>query len=196
MLDKSVPYIDVMMRRPQGADIPEFPLPDGYSFALYRPGDERAWAEIEASVGEFPAPIDALLYFQREFLPYARELARRCMFVRAPSGEYVATATAFWDYAGIRRHPWLHWVAVRPEYQNRGLGKAVVARVLKLIVEIEGDRDVYLHTQTWSHKAIGIYEKAGFFVTDEKNVGGCANDRYVEALALLDAIRGGEYRRD
>lgn len=189
MLDKSVPYIDVMMHRPSGAAVSEFPLPEGYTFSLFQAGDERAWAEIEASVGEFDTPIDALLYFQKTYLPYARELERRCMFVKNPTGDLVATAMAYWEYSGIRRQPWLHWVSVRPDYQNLGLGKAIASKVVCLMIQIEGDCDFYLHTQTWSHKAIGIYEKLGFYVTDERNLGNCANDRYEEAIKLLAEIR-------
>jgi len=194
MLDKSVPYIDVMMKRMTGTEIPEFPLPEGYSFELFQSGDEKHWAQIEAAADEFASPIDGLLYFQREFLPYSRELVRRCVFAKSPEGEYVGTATAWWDYAADgKRHPWLHWVAVKPAHQNRGIGKAIVSKTIRLLYDIEGDfRDYYLHTQTWSHVAIGIYEKCGFTVTDEKNIGHCANDRYEEAVALLKTIREGK----
>ncbi len=188
MLDKSVPYKHVLMRRPAGHPLPSWSLPDGYSFAFYQPGDERDWALIETSVLEFPHSVDALLYFQDDFRSYPHELGRRTLFVVAPDGTKVGTGSAWFGYTGTRRDPWLDWIGVRPECQGLGLGKAIAARVLSLEIEIEGDRDVYLHTQTWSHKAIKIYQKIGFEITREKNLRGFANDDYDDAMAILNAI--------
>jgi len=41
---------------------------------------------------------------------------------------------------------------------------------MKRLIEIEGDRDVFVHTQTCSYKAINIYKNAGFIITDEKDL--------------------------
>ena len=56
---------------------------------------------------------------------------------------------------------------------------------MKRLIEIEGDRDVYLHTQTWSYKAINIYRNAGFEITKEKGLGGYENNDYEKAQALI-----------
>ena len=188
MLDKSVVYYDIIMHRKKGSDIPESKLPGGFSFSLFEAGDEKSWAKIETSVLEFSDESDALVYFQKEYLPYLPELSRRCLFVQNGESEKVATAMAWWNYTGIRRDPWLHWVAVNPEYQGLGLGKAIISEAIALMADIEGDRDFYLHTQTWSHKAIKIYEKAGFFITSEKNLNGYANENYEKATEILRNI--------
>ena len=188
MLDKSVVYYDVIMHREKGAAIPEAKLPEGFSFSFFSPGDEKAWARIETSVLEFPGEIEALLHFQKYYLPYAPELERRCLFVQTKEGEKIATSTAWWNYTGVRRDPWLHWVAVKPEYQGLGLGKAIISKAVGLMAEIEGDRDFYLHTQTWSHKAIKIYEKVGFSITAEKNLNGYSNENHEKALEVLGRI--------
>ena len=188
MLDKSVPYVDVLMHRKSNTPLPPVVLPEGYSFVLFQAGDEKAWAQIETSVLEFDSEIDALLYFQKTYLPYLAELERRCIFIQSDTGEKVATATAWWSYTGNRRDPWVHWVAVKPTHQGKGLGKAIVAEIVRRMVEIEGDRDFYLHTQTWSHKAIKIYQKAGFSITSEKNLYKYSNQDYEKAIAILKAI--------
>jgi hypothetical protein len=63
MLDKSVPYYDVLMKREKGATLPLVALAEGFRFVFYKAGDENEWAEIEASVGEFSRAVDALVYF-------------------------------------------------------------------------------------------------------------------------------------
>jgi GNAT superfamily N-acetyltransferase len=194
LLDKSVPFIDVLMHRPPGIPPEPHALPAGYTYSLFSPGDEVSWAQIEASVLEFDSEIEALLYFQRYRLPYLEELCRRCVFIKSPTGERVATASAWWGYTDMRRDPWLHWVAVKPAFQGKGLGKAIIACTVHLLLEIEGDRDFYLHTQTWSHKAIALYERAGFAITDEPGLGDYPNDRYAEAVSLLRKIRRKENR--
>ena len=188
MLDKSVQYFDVLMHRKKGAAVPAYALPAGYNFAMFRSGDEKAWAKIETSVLEFSDELDALTYFQKDYLPFISELERRCLFVENADGEKVATSTAWWSYTGVRRDPWLHWVAVKPQYQGLGLGKAVISRITRMMTEIEGDRDFYLHTQTWSHKAIKIYEKCGYAVTAEKNLHRYTNENYEKAIAVLESI--------
>ena len=189
MLDESVPYIPVIMRREANLHLPVCLLPEGYSYQMYKDGFEKDWARIETSVGEFNCEMDALLHYQKTFLPYPDELSRRCIFILAPNGEPVGTATAWWDYVGKRRHALMHWVAVKPEYQGKGLGKAITAEVIRLMTEVDGDGVFYLSTQTNSHKAIRIYEWAGFHITDEKDMFGYPNDQYNEAITLLDSLR-------
>jgi len=197
MLDKTVPFIDVLMLRKAGVPVPVYPLAEGYAFTLFQPGDEKEWAEIETSVLEFKRSVDALEYFQRNFLPSLSELQRRCLFVQGPDGNKIATATIWWEYTGKRRDPWVSWVSVRPEYQGKGLGKALISEVLRLGIEIEGDRDFYLKTQTWSYRAITIYEKVGFEIISDKNLWRYSNERYQEAIALLEDIyqKNGYQRR-
>ena len=188
MLDKTVPYFDVLMHKKRGIPVPRFALPPGFAFSFFQPGDEKSWAKIEASVLEFSDELDALMYFQKDYLPFALELERRCLFVENPEGEKIATSSAWWNYTGQRRDPWLHWVAVEPRYQNLGLGKALISKITQVMVEIEGDRDFYLHTQTWSHKAIKIYEKMGYAITAEKNLNGYANENYAKAMEVLSKV--------
>jgi len=188
MLDKSVPYMKVQMKRDAGTPIPVFDLPDGFKFSMYKSGDEKSWAKIETSVLEFDDELDALLFFQQDFMPYTQELTRRCVFVETVDGAKAATATAWHEYTGVRRDPWLHWVSVRPEYQGLGLGKAIVSYVMRLMRDIEGDRDFYLSTQTWSHTAIRVYLKAGFYITGEKGLRGRENEAYPQNVEFLRNI--------
>ena len=81
MLDKSIKYYRVIMKREKGVPLQEFLLPEGYSFKKYSPGDELAWAQIETSVGEFVSKEKALTYFKGKYMLYLGEPERRCFFV-------------------------------------------------------------------------------------------------------------------
>lgn len=189
MLDKSIPYKHILMKRPKGTPVKNYALPDGYSLCLYQEGNERDWAEIESSVLEFDDPASALKYYDKEFMPYPEELKRRQYFVRDPEGKMAATASAWWKMSGDRRVPILHWVAVKPEYQGKGLGKALVTAAVQRMIALEGDVDIYLHTQTWSYKAINIYLDAGFELLQHETYGGYKNE-YEDAIKLIgDRIR-------
>jgi len=187
MLDRSLPYFNVIMKRPAGEPIPDIRMPDGYAITRFTPGREESWAEIEASVGEFDSAAEAIRYFRRTYLPLADELEKRLLFVENEQGEAVGTITCWWDYTGDRRDPSVHWFAVKREYQGRGLGKALVAACLREMVRLEGDRDIYLHTQTWSYRAVRLYSRFGFEIVRGETFGSYAND-YDEAMPILREV--------
>ena len=166
MLDKSLEYFDFIMKMPASKllQLPEPTLPEGYSFSLYTPGDEQSWAELETSVNEFASVEKALEYFNREYVEkFQDELCKKCLFVKNPQGRLVSTATAwFMDSSLGYRRNWLQWISSLPEEQGKGLGKAVVIKALSLYNELDLTDDVFLHTQTWSHTAIYLYNKLGF----------------------------------
>jgi ribosomal protein S18 acetylase RimI-like enzyme len=187
MLDKSVPYIDVLMHRKKGAPAPHHGLPKGYSFALFQRGDENAWANIETSVLEFKSEEDALARFERQFLPHVPDLEKRCLFVQNEKGEKIATSTAWWC-CEKRCDPWLNWVAVKPGHQGLGIGKAIVSKATQIMLDLDGDTDFYLHTQTWSHRAIKLYEKMGYMITAQRDLCRYSNEDYDKAMAMLKTI--------
>ena len=188
MLDKSVQKIPVLMKKDPGVAPPVFPLPEGFCYEMYQSGYEKDWARIFYSVASFESEMDALLYYQANFLPYGPELSRRCFFVVAPCKERIGTATAWWDYVGQRRVPLVHWVAVKPTFQGLGIGKALTHELLQLMRTIDGDDTFYLRTQTQSHKAIRLYEQAGFSIIDDNGIFGYADGRYADAINLLASI--------
>ena len=90
----------------------------------------------------------------------------------------------------------MHWVAVKPDYQGLGLGKAVTEKALKIFSEKDSGRSVMLHTQTWSHKAVKLYGKLGFVMLSDKDAPARStyigfelqNNDYYEALEILDKV--------
>jgi len=164
MLDKSIPYKNIIMRLPcarlQSLDTPV--LPDGFSFRFFQAGDEIHWARIEASVLEFPDEQAAVSYFTRDYLPSIDDLRNRCVFVVNQDQWPVATAMAWYATSRLGYQATLHWVSVTPACQGLGLGKAVVQKALSIFAATEPDEDIWLHTQTWSHIAVRLYHQLGF----------------------------------
>jgi GNAT superfamily N-acetyltransferase len=187
LLDKSIPYYNVIMKRRANIPIPNSALPEGYSFTWYVPGKEEKWAEIETSVGEFENTDQGLHYFWTEYLPHLDELKRRLLFLLNKDGKEIGTITGWWNLTEERRDPSIHWFAVKNEYQGLGLGKALVSECLNRLLFLEGDKDIFLHTQTWSYKAIGLYLKAGFEIVKDESFGHYKNE-YDKALPILQPL--------
>jgi len=188
MLDKSVPYFNILMKRPADIEILDYELPEGFKFVMYRPGDEVEWAEIERTVLEYPTRTDAMVKFRSKFIIFKEELERRLVFVESPEGEKIGTCMIWWEYSSGRRDPWVNYVALKPEYQGRGISNAMISYILKLSEKIEGKRDIYLHTQTPSHRAVKLYKKFGFYITREPNLYKYPNDEYEQAEAVLEEV--------
>ncbi|MDC7220502.1 MAG: GNAT family N-acetyltransferase [Spirochaetales bacterium] len=181
--------------RKKGTKIPHYPLPEGFRFEFYQPGDERCWAEIKTSVLEFSHLQEALKCFEKDYLDHIDELRRRCLFLVTDQGEKVGTAMAWWSTRDELRVPSIHWVSIKPEYQNLGLGKALVCQAVNLSIELDGDRDSFIHTQTWSYPAIGIYIKSGYKILREGHFACFPND-YSKALPYLRDKMGTRFHID
>ncbi|MBR6790216.1 MAG: GNAT family N-acetyltransferase [Oscillospiraceae bacterium] len=139
-------------------------LPEGFFFDTCRPGELDIWKafpfDTPEEANEYKPYMDG--YFDRVYAPKAEEFFARCIFVRNERGEPAATAF-LWDAYG--KVPTLHWVKTRKEYENRGIGRALLA---KLLLDENAPKTVCLHTQPGSFRAIKLYTDFGFaFITDE-----------------------------
>ncbi len=154
-------HIPVTMIAPQLAACTQPALPPGYSLCYFSPGDEQAWAEIEAGAGEFSRTEQALDHFASEFGLYIDALRTRCLFLTGSGGRKIGTATAWYsdDFRGGR---WgrLHWVAIHRDYQGRGLARPLVTAAVNRLSQLHAR--AYLTSQTTSYKAIKLYLDYGF----------------------------------
>ena len=184
MLDKSIPYFNVIMKRAKETAFLLSAPAEGFSFTTYKDGDEKYWAEIEKSVGEFENVQDGLKYFEQTYLPFADEISKRVIFLNTTDNEKIGTITAWWNYTGTRRDSSIHWVAIKPAFQGKGLGRTLVNYGVKTIFELDGECDVYVHTQTWSYRAIAVYLKEDFEIMQDETFGRYRND-FNDALPFL-----------
>jgi ribosomal protein S18 acetylase RimI-like enzyme len=183
MLDKSIPYKNIIMRKEGRSPSFFWEIPNGFRIRTYAPGDEKEWAAIEASVGEFDTAAEAEQYFIETYLPYPEEISRRCFFVLSPSNVYAGTCIAWYIRKTGGETGVIHWFGVRPEYQGLGVGKALLTECLRLFAASNA-YPAWLHTQTWSHKAIGLYHAAGFRMLKSGTFDNNPND-YLEAVEIL-----------
>lgn len=183
MLDKSIPFHSIIMKRPYGeAPKPVF-LPEGFGLRTYLPGDEKAWAEIETSVKEFSSLQHALDCY-KTYLSNIEELKRRQWFAVDPNGIVAATATAWWMSSPNGNIPVVHALGCKAEFQGKGLGKAVAVKMLESFYELDHEKAVWLDTQTWSYKAIGLYMDLGFIPLKKAAYNSVKNE-YEQALPVL-----------
>lgn len=169
--DHSLPRKSLVMllRAEELAQLSPPRLPEGYAFRLYQPGDVVHWARLMTIVQEYDTREEAAASFTEAFLPEEAALCERCVFVIAPDGTPVATVMAWMFEEGGVRYGRVHWVCTDPAHQGQGIGRAIVLWALNRLRELEEGSDIYLDTQTWSHKAIGLYLRLGFHPVRESH---------------------------
>ena len=145
------------MTRENLDDVPRFDVPTGFSIRPYQPGDERHWWEIHER-----ADATLLVHrngsFRQFFGANEEALRSRQRFLVAPDGQVIGTATAWLDSAALGR---VHWVAIVPEYQGRGLSKPLLSQILLRLREL-GHSRATLDTSSQRPRAIALYRQFGF----------------------------------
>lgn len=172
-IDHSVPYTAVVMVRENGEDFPEYPLPQGYHFAVFTPADEEAWVSLQAEVTHVESVEQGRQIIRQEFLqapenipcrecPGYEETVRRTVLVKTDGGDLVGVATLWMGDTFGEVWPRVHWVAVHPDHQGKGLAKCMLARMLTLYRELGCSGPIYLTTQTKTYRAVRVYAQMGF----------------------------------
>ena len=153
-------YLPVSMIREHLEDIPQSPVPLGFSVRWFQDGDEGIWREIQ-SAAELYFEIAPDL-FSKEFGSDISILSERMCFLFDSRQQPIGTATAWFDndYNGLPRGR-VHWVAIIPEMQGKGLSKPLMTIVCNRLRELGHER-AYLGTATVRFQAIRLYSKFGF----------------------------------
>ena len=151
--------ISLTMVREDMENIPQYPLPVGYQIRLYRSGDKDTWAMIQRIADSRP---DAGEIFEGAFGADVSALDRRCFFLVSPDGRDVGTVAAWYErkYLG-RRWGLIHWLAILPEHQGRGLSKPMLTVAMNRLCGL-GHRRALLRTATHRIPALKVYLDFGF----------------------------------
>ena len=150
----------IILWREHLEEIPDFPLPDHFSLRWYQPGDDQEWFRIQSTADRLNEITPDL--FARQFGKDEHELARRQCFLLNSRGNAIGTATAWFnDNFEGKRFGRVHWVAILPEYQGRGLAKPLMTTICHRLREL-GHTRAYLTTSTARLGAIRLYLRFGF----------------------------------
>jgi ribosomal protein S18 acetylase RimI-like enzyme len=141
-------------------EIPQVPLPAAYGFRAYREGDEATWLDVQrAAEPIIPVPDD---FFHRQFGDHLDALPARMFFVEDAAGRAAGTITAWWEQ---NRHDTngrgrIHWVAVHPAHQRRGLAKPMMTHAMNRLAQEY--RSAMLGTSSSRVWAVKVYLDFGF----------------------------------
>ncbi len=113
----------------------------------------------------------------------------RMVFIEDANGRKVATATAYYDVTGRDQSGdgWLHWVAVRREYQGKGLAKPLITHVLEIMRGF-GHVHAKIPTQTTTWLACKVYLDLGFRPIPENAIHSREGWQIVKALTNHAAL--------
>ncbi len=188
--DTRIKYYELLLERDLD-DLPCIPLPEGYRFVFFRPGDRDAWITIERSAKELTSYEQGLEVWDKYYGGNENALQDRMVFVENEAGEKVATATAYHDitHRDTSGDGWLHWVAVSRAYQGRGLSKPLISHVLNIMRRL-GYTHAKIPTQTTTWLACRIYLDLGFRPLPKNAVNSRDGWRIIKALTDHEALEG------
>lgn len=151
--------IPVKMERLDLAGIPMLAFPEGFGIRSLLPGEGALWRDIQRDTERLFAIEDDL--FERQFGSDPEAQAHRCFFMTNERGAAVGTISAWYsrDEAGV---DWgqVHWFAIRPAYQGRGLARPALAHALHMLAQWH-DR-AWLGTSSQRLPALKLYLDFGF----------------------------------
>ena len=149
----------VRMIREHMENIPQFPIPEGFAIRNYRPGEGHIWTRIQRAAEPYINIDDGL--FMRQFKRDLLAMEDRSFFLTTDAGEEIGTITAWWqpDMDG-KNWGQIHWVAIHPDYQGRGLSKPMMSVAMTRLKQ--SHECCFLDTSTGRIPAIKIYLDFGF----------------------------------
>ena len=149
----------VKMIREHMEDIPHFPIPKGFAIRSYRPNEGHIWTRIQKAAEPHFGIDDEL--FMREFKRDLLAMEDRSFYLTTDAGEEIGTITAWWQ-PNINGKVWgqIHWVAIHPDYQGRGLSKPMMSVAMSRLKQ--SHERCFLDTSTARIPAIKIYLDFGF----------------------------------
>jgi ribosomal protein S18 acetylase RimI-like enzyme len=185
IIDKSIPYFNILMRCAAYTPAP-IRLPAGYRFRDYRDGDAMEWAWVEHQIQDFDTFEEAYRYFRDTYDGELEALRQRFICVVNEKGEFAGCVTAWREKSGDVLIPAVHWLAVSPKEQGRGIGHALMRKLLERFLELDGF-PIYLHSQPCSYVAVGLYSSLGFRVLKQESIMGYEN-QFEESMAVLKTL--------
>lgn len=153
--------IAVKMVRPDLDDLPSYETPSPFSIRRYVPGDEQAWRQIHLEADAYMTFPDSK--FVEQFGIDEDRIRENQFYLCDASGCPVGTATAWHcrEEGRARDDGLVHWVAIIPPHQGKGLSRPLLGAVCHRLRE-RGFERAYLQTSSARIAALGLYLSFGF----------------------------------
>ncbi len=159
-------------------------LPEGYSIRPCWRDEVDLWAKTAAEKQYATYVLD---YYKRVYAKNEEEFFRRCLLLWDESGRPAGTCLTWPAYGRVNT---LGWFRVLPEHEGKGLGRALLTKIL-----CGADMPVYLHTQPTSVRAIKLYSDFGFRFITGPAIGHRRNDLDLSLPLLRRVMAGADYER-
>ena len=144
------------------------------------------WAWLEHGIQDFDTFEEAYNYFRDTYFGDLDALKQRFICVVNEKDEFAGCVIAWKDRNGDDWIPAVHWLAVSPREQGRGIGRALVQKLMERFLELDG-LPVYLHSQPCSYVAVGLYSSLGFRALKSESIMGYDN-QFDEAMTVLKPL--------
>jgi len=159
-------------------------LPQGFHFRNCRHDELEIWKEMLLDFPHTPEMHKEYIQLMTDYYNnvYAKKtdlFYQKCLFVCNENDIPIGRGFIWKAYDKINT---IHWYKVLKEYENRGIGRAILSKIMKdLKVD---DYPVFLHTHPSSFRAIKLYSDFGFYLISNPKVGYRNND-LDECLLIL-----------
>jgi len=151
----------VGMKRHDFENIPSFEVPAPFILRTYQSDDEQAWLEIHKKADPYNTFDEESFY--KGFGHDKKLWHENQYYVCDENNRPIGTATA-WSVKKDE-HPkpqgLVHWVALDPEYQGKGLSKPLMSAVCNRLKE-RNFHCAYLNTSSGRLPAVALYLAFGF----------------------------------
>ena len=166
----------VRMIRKNMENIPQFPIPEGFAIRNYRRNEGYIWTRIQKAAEPYMNIDDGL--FTREFKRDFLAMEDRSFYLTTDTGEEIGTITAWWQDDGWGQ---IHWVAIHPDYQGRGLSKPMMSVAMARLKQ--SHERCFLGTSTGRIPAVKLYLDFGFIPdTSREN----SREAWTEVASVLE----------
>lgn len=191
MVEDEIPELNIFMMCDKLDEKALSSLPKGFYFRTCRKEELDIWKQFPFDKEEDKREYKSFMteYFENVYAPYGDLFFDRCLFVCDENDKPVATCFAWKAYDEFYT---IHWLKVLKEYENKGLGRAILSEVMKNIDN--NNYPIYLHTQPGSFRAIKLYSDFGFSILTDEYVGNRKNE-YEESLEYLKYFMKDKFNR-
>jgi len=160
-------------------------LPQGFHFRMCRPDELETWKAMLLDFPHTPEIYDEYMQLMTDYYNdvYAKNsdlFFQKCLLVCDENDAPVGRGFIWKAYGKVNT---VHWYKVLKPYENRGIGRAILTKIMTELTE--ADYPVYLHTHPSSFRAIKLYSDFGFGLVSNPVVGSRQND-FEECLPILE----------